>query len=142
MGRRLGLVGHHRGQAGQHAVSLKRRLALHRRVQRGAEPPQVGGGARTPAARAFRRDVRRRTHQHTGDSQTQTVDGFRDPEVGEHDPPPGSEQDVGRLHITVHHPGVVRGAQAGQHAETDLRRITRRQGPVLTQDVTQRRIRD
>ena len=117
-------------------------LALDRREQRRSQRPQVRGGARPPAAGAFGRKVGRRAEQHARRGQGRAVGGLGDPEVGQHHPALRAEQDVGRFHVPVHHPGLVHRAQGGQHAQADPGRLGRGQRPVLGHGVAQRAERD
>jgi hypothetical protein len=139
---RVEVVGDDGGQAGEHAVPLERRPALDCVVQRGSQRPQIRGRPGDAAAGPLGRDVGRRADQHAGRGQGRAVGGLGDTKVGQDDPALGTQQDVGRLHVPVHHPGLVHRAQGAQHAEADLGRLGRGNRPVLGHRVAQRAERD
>jgi hypothetical protein len=64
------------------------------------------------------------------------LDGPGEPEVGHLDPAVPPEQDVLRLDVAVHQPGLVRGGQRPQHRLEQVQRLPGRQRPVVD-DVAQ-----
>ena len=113
-------------------------MALDRREQRGTQRPHVRGGARASAAGAFGRKVGRRPEQHPRYGQGRAVGGLGDPEIGQYHPAFRAEQDVSRFHVTVHHAGLVHGAEGGQDAQADPGRLGRGHGPVFGHSIAQR----
>lgn len=66
------------------------------------------------------------------------VHGPHQPEVGDLDPSVVPYQHVLGLHVPVHEPGPVRGAERGEHRLQDVERGPRLERPALAQHVTQR----
>ena len=60
-----------------------------------------------------------------------------EPEVGDLDPAVVPYEHVLRLHVAVHEPGAVRGAERGEHRLQDVQRGPRLQRPALAQHVPQ-----
>ena len=109
--------GDHRGQRG----AVKRRLALHRGVKRGAERPDVGRRAHVAAFKLLRGHVVRGADHGPGPGQPgRGVDDPGDAEVGHHDPV-SAQQDVVRLQVAVHHPRRVRAGQGVGDLRADQR---------------------
>lgn len=65
------------------------------------------------------------------------VHGPYEPEVRHLDPAVVPYEDVLRLHVAVHEPGAVRGAERGEHRLQDVQRGPRLEGSALAQHVTQ-----
>lgn len=118
---------------GQRRGAPERRAALHRRVQRGAERPQVGGGPGVLAAHAFGGQVVDRADDLPGAGDRRVALHLGDAEVREQYPPVGGQQDVARLDVAVHDAGGVRGAQGAQHPQPDAGGLGRLQ-PLAVPD--------
>ncbi len=121
-GRLVGDDGLHGGDRGRTA---ERGGPLDRRVQRGAQRPEVGGGAGIAAAYPFGGQVVDGADQFAGPGDGGVALDRGDPEVGEEHLPVAGEQDVARLDVAVQHPGAVGGAQGAQYVESDAGRLAR-----------------
>lgn len=115
------------GDDGLHGGDRRRtaegRGPLDRRVERGAQRPQVGRGAGIAAAHPLGGQVVDGADQFTCPGDGRVALDRRDPEVRQQHPPVPGEQHVGRFDVTVQHTGGVRGPQGAQDMETDPRRL-------------------
>ncbi len=119
-------------------VLAERRPALQSLVERGAQGPQVGGGAGLGALDALGGDVVDRTDHLAGLGERGGAGGLGDAEVGEDDAPVVAEEDVARLDVAVQHAGRVGGAQGRDHAAPDAGGDLGRDGTAL-EHVAERR---
>ena len=117
--------------------------ALDRRVQGGAQGPDVGGGAGVLALGPFGRQVVEGADEFAAAGEmglgtvARVVHGG-DAEVGEDDPARGVEQHVAGLHVAVQHARAVRGGQRFEDLRADRRGLARVQDATLAQDVVER----
>lgn len=122
-------------------LALERRAAREHLVERGAEGVDVGqgGDARRAALRLLRAHVRGRPDggaAHRERHGTREVPG--EPEVAEERAPLAVEQDVGRLHVAVHHPRRMGERQRPRQLRRDPRRLAARKRPLLRDALPQR----
>ncbi len=130
---------HDVGQHGHRtALALERAAPLDGRVQGGPERPQVRGGAGGLAPDTLRGAKPWRAHDHARLGQPGVAVQGGDAEVGQHGPAVGSNQDVPRLHVAVHHARRMRAAQRLEQRHAHHRGARRRQWPVLGQHLGQR----
>lgn len=82
------------------------------------------------------REIGDGAHDGTGGVRHR-VHGAHEPEVGDLDPPVVPYQDVLGLHVAVHEPGPVCGAERGEDGLQDVERGPRLERAALAQHVTQ-----
>lgn len=111
-------------------VPAERRGALDGGVEGRAERVHVGRGQRAPAVHGLRRQVRGGARDHPGRGDRRVAGRVRDPEVGELRALVG-QQDVARLDVPVHDPGLVRRGQRVGDLRADLGHLRRRQRAAL-----------
>ena len=97
----------------------------HGRAQR----PDVGRGVATLTGGHLGRQVGRRAGDQPGLGQGRVGRDVRDAEVGDLHPPAPVDQDVGRLDVAVHDPGLVGGDQAVGRLPQQRRRLVGVRGP-------------
>ena len=100
-------------------VVAERRRARQRLVQHGAEPPDVGGRAREPAARLLGREVAPRAEAGLDEpraARDREVDQLRRARVGDH---------VRRLEVEVDEPLAVQVAQRAADLQPEVRGLGR-----------------
>ena len=128
-----------RGQDGQRGVPVvERAVPFHRRVQGGAQRPQVGRRAGRLAADPFRRGEPGGAHHHPGLGEPGVALQGGDAEVGQHGPAVRAEQHVARLDVTMQDAGRVRAAQRAEQPAAQIRGLLRGQRAVLGHDLLQR----
>ncbi len=132
-------VGDDRRQRRQRRLAAERRLALHRRVQRRTERPQVRLRAGTAAVHTLGGQVVGRADQVAGAGERRVADEGGDAEVGQHDPAGAAlQQYVGGLHVAVDHADRVGALQRGEHLRADPRGLARVDHAVLLDQFGQR----
>ncbi|PPS68592.1 hypothetical protein BZZ08_07386 [Streptomyces sp. MH60] len=128
-----GLLLDDRLHGGERGGAAERRSALHRRVQRRTERPQVGGRSGVVAADALGREIVDGADDLSGPGDGGVALDLRDAEVGEQHPAVVGEQHVARFDVAVQDAGGVRGAQGAQHPQADPGRLPR-DDPLLVLD--------
>ncbi len=131
-----------RRQRGPHRRTAEGRRALHGRVQRHAERPDVRRGTRFPALCAFRRQIVEGADDLTALGQLGqglVAGGLHagDAEVGEYDPAAALKQYVAGLDVPVEDPGPVCRVERVHQLGADRRRFTRVQWAALRQHVVE-----
>lgn len=102
---RFGLLLDNGLHGAQRRGAPERRPALHRRVQRRAQRPQVGGRTGIVAAHPLGGQIVDRADDLAGAREGRIALDLCDPEVGEQYTPVGGQEYVPGLHVTVQHAG-------------------------------------
>ncbi|BEL11886.1 hypothetical protein Q0Z83_100770 [Actinoplanes sichuanensis] len=90
-------------------------MAFDRRVQGGAQRPQIGLDGRGAVAGALRGDILRRADYQPGRGHPAVVDKRGKTKIGQDDAAVGTDEHVVRLHVTVQDASPVGGAERVQH---------------------------